>query len=159
VQVEKTGMKKTKGRKYIEWTPVFDIKNSGYFAGLDNGGNWFTDTAEGLKSLDEGGGIGILPILEMTRADFDSYMSEKINSSDLKIDLKLSELVTKIIRLSFEISTYWAELGIEWLDESEIDSDLETKLNYLIKNKKYSRNFRHIAFTKIKRYERKNTST
>ena len=152
-------MKKTKGGKYIEWTPIFDIKNSGYFTGVDNDGNWFADTAEGLKSLDEGGGIGILPILEMTRADFDSYMSEKIKSSDLKTDLKLSELVNKIIRLSFGISTYWAELGIEWLNESEIDSDLENKLNYLIENKKHSQNFRHKAYTKIKRYERKKTST
>ncbi len=152
-------MKKTKSGKHIDWTPIFDIKNSGYFAGIDKDGNWFADSAEGLKSLDEGGGIGILPILEMKRADFDSYLDEKLKSSDLKPDLILSELVNKIIRLSFGISTYWAELGIEWLNVSEIDSDLKNKLSYLIENKEYSQNFRHKAFKKIKRYERKKTST
>ena len=152
-------MKKNKDRKHIEWTPIFDIKNSGYFAGVDNDGNWFADTAEGLKPLDEGGGIGILPILEMTRANFNSYINHKIKSANLKADLKLSDLVNKIIRLSFGISTYWAELGIEWLDENEIDNDLKSKLNYLIENKKHSQNFRHKAYTKIKRYERTRTNT
>ncbi|MFD0990775.1 hypothetical protein ACFQ1R_11755 [Mariniflexile jejuense] len=152
-------MKKTKSGKFIEWTPIFDIKNSGYFAGVDNDGNWFADTAEGLKSLDEGGGIGILPILKMTRDEFDSYLNEKIRSSDLKPDSKLSELATKIMHLSFGISTYWAELGIEWLNESEISSDLKKTLNYLIEHKMYSQKFRHKAFTKIKQYERKKTST
>jgi len=151
-------MKKTKSGKYIEWTPIFDIKNSGYFTGVDKDGNWFSDSAEGLKSLDEGGGIGILPILEMKRVEFDSYLDEKIKSSDLKPDLRLSELVDKIIRLSFGISTYWAELRIEWLNESEIDSDLKNKLKYLIENKEHSQSFRHKAFMKIKRYDRK-TST
>ena len=152
-------MKKTKSGKYIDWTPIFDIKNSGYFAGVDKDGNWFADSAEGLKSMNEGGGIGILPILEMTRAEFDSYLNEKIKQSDLKTDSKLPELANKIMRLSFGISTYWAELGIEWLNESEIDSDLETKLNYLIEEKKYSQKFRHKAFSKIKQYEKKKTST
>ncbi|NJB72922.1 hypothetical protein GGR42_003420 [Saonia flava] len=152
-------MKRTKSGKFIEWTPIFDIKNSGYFAGVDNDGNWFADTAEGLKSLDEGGGIGILPILEMTRAEFNSYLNAKIRSSDLKPDSKLSELATKIMHLSFGISTYWAELGIEWLNESEMDSDLKNRLNYLIENKMYSQKFRHKAFAKIKQYERKKTST
>ncbi|MEP2278666.1 hypothetical protein [Maribacter sp.] len=152
-------MKKTKSGKHIEWTPIFSIKNSEYFAGVDNDGNWFADTAEGLKSLYEGGGIGILPILEMTRTDFDSYLNEKINKSELKADLKLSELASEIMRLSFGISTYWAELGIEWLNESEINTDLNNRLNYLIENKKYSQKFRNKAFAKIKEFERKKTNT
>lgn len=151
-------MKKAKSGKYMDWTPIFEIKNSGYFAGIDKNGNWFTDSAEGLKSLDEDGGIGILPILEMKRADFNSYLNEKIKLSGLKPDLILSKLVNKIIRLSFGVSTYWAELGIEWLNVSEIDSDLKNKLSYLIENKEHSQNFRHKAFTKIKRYERKKNS-
>ncbi|PQJ16658.1 hypothetical protein [Aureicoccus marinus] len=146
-------MKKTKGGNYIEWTPIFDIKNTGYFAGVDKEGNWYTDTAEGLKSLEEGG-VGLLPILEMKRTEFEFYLSKKIKSADLKTDVRLPELVHKIIRLSIGGSSYWAELGIEWLKESEIDSDLESQLNYLIENKKHSQNFRHKAFTKIKRYER-----
>lgn len=148
-------MKKTKSGKHIEWTPIFDIKNSGYFAEVDNEGKWFTDTAEGLKSIDEDGGIGILPILEMTRTDFDSYLNEKINKSELKDDLKLSKLDSEIMRLSYGISTYWAELGIEWLNVSDMNSDLENKLKYLIEQKKYSQKFRHKAFSIIKQYERK----
>ena len=152
-------MKKTKSGKNIEWTPIFDIKNSGYYAGVDKNGKWYADSAEGIKPLDEGGGIGILPILEMTRTEFDSYLKNKIKQSELKPDSKISELANKIMQLSFGISTYWAELGIEWLNESEMDSDLENKLNYLIENKMYSQKFRHKAFAKIKQYERKKTST
>lgn len=152
-------MKKTKSGKNIEWTPIFDIKNSGYYAGVDKNGKWYADSAEGIKSLDEGGGIGILPILEMTRTEFDSYLKNKIKQSELIPDSEISELANKIMQLSFRISTYWAELGIEWLNESEMDSDLENKLNYLIENKMYSQKFRHKAFAKIKQYERKKTST
>lgn len=152
-------MKKTKSGKNIEWTPIFDIKNSGYYAGVDKNGKWYADSAEGIKSLDEGGGIGILPILEMTRTEFDSYLKNKIKQSELKPDSEISELANKIMQLSFGISTYWAELGIEWLNEYEMESDLENKLNYLIENKMYSQKFRHKAFAKIKQYERGKTST
>ena len=95
----------------------------------------------------------------MTRAEFNSYLNEKIKQSELESDFELSELTNKIIKLSFGISTYWAELGIEWLNETEMDSELKNKLNNLIEHKEYSQKFRHKAFTKIKKYERRKTST
>ncbi|MEP1487575.1 MAG: hypothetical protein ABJK28_04005 [Algibacter sp.] len=143
----------------MNWKPIFDIKNSGYYAGVDENGDWYSDTAEGLKSVNENGGIGILPILEMTRKDFDIYLTEKIAQSDLKPNIKVSELTFKIINLSFDVSTYWAELGIEWLNENEINSDLKNTLNMLIETKQYSQKFRQKALAKIKTYERIKTCT
>ncbi|WP_405415140.1 hypothetical protein [Maribacter sp. Asnod1-A12] len=139
--------------------PIFVIKNSGYYAGVDENGDWYSDTAEGLKSVNENGGIGILPILEMNRKDFDIYLTEKIAQSELKSNIKVSELTIKIITLSFDVSTYWAELGIEWLNEKEINSDLKNILNKLIETKQYSPKFRQKALAKIKKYERIKTCT
>ena len=147
-------MKKTKSGKLINWNPIFDIDETGYFAGVDENGTWYADTAEGLKSLEEGGALGILPILEMDRNDFISYLNNKIEKSNLESDIKVSDLQFEIINISFGISTYWAELGIEWLEENEINSELEKRLKKLIENKMYSQKFRHKAFSKVKRYER-----
>ncbi|MFL1896697.1 hypothetical protein ACJRPK_13400 [Aquimarina sp. 2-A2] len=152
-------MKKTKSGKYIKWTPIFDIKNSGYYAGVDKYGNWFADTAEGLKSLEEGGILGILPILEMNRTDFGNYLNEKIDESELNSDFQIAELEIEVIKVSFGISTHWAELGIEWLNENEINPELKKGLNWLIENEKYSQKFRHKAFAKIKRFGEINKGT
>jgi len=155
---KKPELKKTKNGRLICWTPIF-VKESGYEAGVDENGKWYADTAEGLKAVDEDGGIGFLPILEMSRNDFNSYLTEKISQVDLKSDISISELTNRIINLSFNVSTYWAELGIEWLKETEIDIGLKDKLNMLIETKQYSQKFRHKAFAKIKRYERLKIST
>lgn len=152
-------MKKTKSGILINWTPIFDIDKTGYYAGVDENGKWYSDTAEGLKSLKEGGILGILPILEMNRTDFTNYLNKKIEESELRSDFQIAELEMEVIKVSFGISTYWAELGIEWLQENEINPELEKGLNRLIENKKYSQKFRHKAFAKIKRYERINKST
>jgi hypothetical protein len=152
-------LKKTKSGILINWTPIFDIGETGYYAGVNENGKWYSDTAEGLKSLEEGGILVILPILEMNRNDFGIFLNEKIVESNLNSNVKIAELETDVINVSFGISTYWAELGIEWLKESEINSKLKKRLDWLIENKKYSQKFRHKAFAKIKRYEGINKST
>lgn len=152
-------MKKTKSGKFLDWTPIFDQDKSGYYAGVDKNGKWYADTAEGLKSLEEGGCLGILGILEVKREEFDRYLTKKIQQSNLPSDGTVSELASKIVHLSFGISTYWAELGIEWLKENEMNEDVESQLNKLIENKMYSQKFRHKAFAKVKRFERNKTNT
>lgn len=142
-------MRKTKSGILINWTPIFDIDKTGYYTGVDENGNWYSDTAEDLKSLKEGGILGVLPILEMNRTDFGSFLNEKITGLDLILDFKIAELEIEVIELSIEISTYWAELGIEWLKKSEINNELKSRLNWLIENKKYSQKFRHKAISKI----------
>jgi hypothetical protein len=151
-------LKKTKDGKLICWTPIFE-KENGYEAGVDENGIWYSDTIEGLKAVDPDGGIGLLPILEMSREDFTSYLSKKLIEQNLQHDLLILPLVSSIISLSFKVSTYWAELGIEWLTESEIDTERKLLLNKLIEDKIYSQKFRHKAFAKIKRSDRLKTST
>ena len=140
----------------MKWIPIFDIKNSGYYVGIDENGNWYSDTAEGLKSIKENGGIGVLPILEKTRENFNLYLTKKISQSNIEFDVETSDLIINIINLSFDVSTYWAELGIEWLNENEINSNLKNKLNKLIETKQYSQKFRQKSFEKIKKHEQTN---
>lgn len=151
-------MKKDKNGILINWTPIFDIKNSGYFAGTDENGKWYADTAEGLKSLNEGGVLGVLPILEMIRTDFIEYLIQKIDDLDLNLIPKtISELQLAVIKASLGISTYWAELGIEWLRDDEIDFSIAKQLNWLIEEKRYSQKFRHKATAKLRGYNKLNT--
>lgn len=77
--------------EYVEADLDFKLDKSNYI--LNNKGKWYADTAEGIKLLDEGGGIGILPILEMNRTGFDSYLNNKVKQSDSRI----SELTNKIM--------------------------------------------------------------
>ena len=86
--------------------------------------------------------------------EFFLLKNNKIEKSNLESEIKVSDLQFEIINISFGISTYWAELGIEWLEENEINSELEKRLKKLIENKMYSQKFRHKAFSKVKRYER-----
>jgi len=151
-------LKKTECGKLINWTPIFE-KENGRKAGVDQNGKWYSDTIAGLIAVEGGGGIGLLPILEMSREDFTSYLSKKLIEKNLQPDLLILPLVNSIIQLSFNVSTYWAELGIEWLTENEIDAELKIFLNRLIKEKIYSQKFRHKAFAKIKRSDRLKTST
>lgn len=147
-------LKKTKEGEYIEWTAVFDLNGNGNFIGVAKDGIWYADTAEGLKLVNGPGIAGVLPILENTKEEFLAFLTEKLGKVNIG-DVN-SFPITQVIHFSLSVSSYWAELGIEWLDEKDINDGLAMMLNKKIYNKEFSQKFRQKAFKKIKRWKQLN---
>ena len=128
------------------WLPVFQI-DSGKTLGLTKNGYWASDSRDSVIVYEPGSSVlPLFPCLEIEYSKFRGLGKaafSRLGLSERLIDtFPTSELVYLALT---DVSGYWAELALNWLEDIEIDNRIKEQLQQITKAKWASQKTRQKA--------------
>lgn len=117
-------------------------------------GTWGILVGDQFKAVDSiKSSTSLLPLLEIEYNDFQDQLGKIVRELDLSMDSFPYKLLL-INALSYPTS-YWPELAISWLENSEFtDEEILQALYVIINNKSYGQHLRQRSKKIIKKYKK-----
>jgi hypothetical protein len=145
---------------FVTWLPIlkltFDLAPQ-RLIGLSDNGFWTAQFNTGdIQLIDTREGCyHLLVCLQKDRDHFENLLKDNLIKNALD-DAKLADTfpLTELLKMTLQTDTHWAENAAFWLQEKDIDEELETILSTFIDNKRHSQKARHHAFAILKRWQK-----
>ena len=144
---------------FVTWLPIltltFDFAPQ-RIIGLSDNGFWIAQFNTGdIQLIDTREGCyHLLACLQKDRDDFENLLKENLIKKALDPKLADTFPLTELLKMTLQTDTHWAENAAFWLQENDIDEELETILSTFMDNKRHSQRARHHVFAILKRWKK-----
>lgn len=124
--------------------------------GLSNDGFWLTPFKNGdIRLIDTRDSCYYLLVcLQKSRNELENLLEESLLKNRLDVQIANTFPFTELIKMTLQTDTHWAENAAFWLQEKDMDDELETILTKFIDNKRFFQNARQHGFKILKRWQK-----
>ena len=137
------------------WIKLIQQRVSGHWVGIEEGGGWVADTAEGITLGTSPDGLhAFLALLEVPLPDLRGELAARLESKRLPVETARTFPWVGLAALGLQSGAFWASRALDWLDVLEPDEHVVAQLRLVAENKKVPQQVRQHALRLLRRAER-----